>query len=333
MWTQNGKSIRESKSSHFMPDTSIHYTSTVCLYYILIFNVMSKICMICPSMPTASNYIYLPPIWSLGCFWGAKFGTENAASPTIHNGFRSPVEIPGNFFGGYAKWSHDWTKKKKTSFPLRMVPMGKPMETHGKFQPTDRGVKKEVRTFTNLVQNLGFPPCDAVRKVETFPPEFYWVEYVSSMNLCFFEWDVSSARCAELKITSLLIFPTQLIEICCSTLPVNLCVGMIAVTDPIAWRYRPCKFWIETMLGVHVRFKDSKGWQLQATLSIHFPKASGPATKTHEGLRSHAGCTYGGAPRCGWSIEQSKAPGKMQRKQQKDQGPRWWTGGKGCKED
>lgn len=131
MWTQNGKSIRESKSSHFMPDTSIHYTSTVCLYYILIFNVMSKICMICPSMPTASNYIYLPPIWSLGCFWGAKFGTENAASPTIHNGFRSPVEIPGNFFGGYAKWSHDWTKKKRHRSPYVWSPWGNPWKPMG----------------------------------------------------------------------------------------------------------------------------------------------------------------------------------------------------------
>lgn len=153
--------------------------------------------------------------------------------PPFAMDFGAQLKFPGIFLGGMPNGPMIGPKKK-TSFPLRMVPMGKPMETHGKFQPTDRGVKKEVRTFTNLVQNLGFPPCDAVRKVETFPPEFYWVEYVSSMNLCFFEWDVSSARCAELKITSLLIFPTQLIEICCSTLPVNLCVGMIAVTDPIA---------------------------------------------------------------------------------------------------
>ena len=110
--------------------------------------------MICPYMPTASNYMYLPPIRSLGCFWGAKFGTENAASPTIHNGFRSQVEFPANVFGGYAKWSHDRTKKNGT-VPLTYGFYG---ETHGKFQPTDRGVKKEVRTFTNLVPILGFPP-------------------------------------------------------------------------------------------------------------------------------------------------------------------------------
>ena len=56
--------------------------------------------MICPYMPTASNYMYLPPLRSLVFLLVAKFGTENAASPTIHNRFRSPVEIPVLFLGG-----------------------------------------------------------------------------------------------------------------------------------------------------------------------------------------------------------------------------------------
>lgn len=150
----------------------------------------------------------------------AKFGTENAASPTIHNGFRNPVEIPGNFFGRYARWSHDWTPKKWHRSPY----VWSHGETHGKFQATWPRREEGGENIHKFGPEPWLPTSsDAVRKVETFPPEFYWVEYVSSMNLCFFEWDVSSARCAELKITSLLIFPTQLIEICCSTLPVNLC--------------------------------------------------------------------------------------------------------------
>ena len=127
------------------------------ILYVLIFNAMSKISMICPYMSTASNYIYVPAATSVRRFfyWWLSLVPKMLLRPPFTMDFGTQLKFQGIFLGGMPDGPMIGPQKNGT-VPLTYGPMGKPM---GNSKRLDRGVKKEVRTFTNLVQNLGFPPA------------------------------------------------------------------------------------------------------------------------------------------------------------------------------
>lgn len=215
--------------------------------------------------------------------------------------------------------------KNMAPFPLLMVFMGKPMGNSNRPTEARRRRWEHSQIWS---RSLASHLSDAVRRVETFPPEFYWVEYVSSMNLCFFEWDVSSARCAELKITCWFFQLNWLRYV--ARLFLWICVGMIAVTDPIAWRYRPCKFWIETswvsMLDLRI-LRDGSFRQSWASIFLKPQDLQQKLMKVYVRMQD----VHMEAPQdVGEALSNPKRLAKCFAAAKR---LRWWTGGKGCKED